>query len=130
MSNTESQKRYTYNEDVWDILHNVRQTIELIIDNRQQYGHGELVEQQYRFLLQNVVYQMTSLPVDREELGIDAVSDPEEVLEGFNEIVLSISLAFGITKQQIETDIRPFMRQYSVDDIRKVRKLQKNNLLH
>jgi hypothetical protein len=121
------------NEDIWQIVTNIEQTIHIMFDQAGQTKDSELerfVDDQYKSLLQELVWQMSSLPTDREELGLEPMSDPHDIAVAYSEILDMLTAAFGFTRKRIENDLQTFMKKYTPDDIREVRKLKRENRLN
>jgi len=119
------------NEDVWQIVDNIQQDIHTMFDEANDAENiGEFLTISYKSLLKDIVWQMSSLPADREQLGLEPMSDPQEIAVAYNEILDLISSAFGYDIPRIEKDMQKFMKKYTPDDIRTVRKLKRDNRLN
>lgn len=133
MSADELNKEERYNKSVWDIVENVENHIHGILFDARTVSSDqqhEFVDARYRQLLQDIVYQITSLPADRHENGLEPATEQAEMANGYNELMDVLSSAFGLTRKQIESDMRPYVKRYSPEDIFEVRQLRKANRLH
>lgn len=133
MHNDELQKEERFNSNMWDIVENVEQSLLEMLATARSTEDGDLqefVDRHYYSLLQNIVYQITSLPADRFENGLEPASDITEMSEGYNQLIESLTSAFGYDKKRIEKDMKQYTRKYTPEDIFVVRKLRKENMLH
>lgn len=133
MSAEELKNEERYNKSVWDIVENVEHDVHGILFDARTVSvdqQTEFVDARYRQLLQDIVYQITALPADRHENGLEPSTEQTEMSDGYNELMNVLSSAFGLTRKQIENDMRPYVKRYTAEDIFTVRKLRKANLLN
>lgn len=122
---------YTNTTDIWEIVSHVKRHIHLAFDKAALTDHpiGSMIDQ-YDSLLENVVFEITSLPVNREDAEIDDVLDPRDVVDAYQEILDMLGTAFGYNTKKIEVDLHNIIACYSVDDMRTIRKMKRDGTLH
>ncbi len=130
-----SEEGLTANESttVWEIVNKFENRMYNMLDDARGTRPEELdavVTKHYLATLQGIVWEMTCLPANREDAGLDPATDPDEIHAGFTELMNLITAAFGISKQKVETDIRPYLRKYSPEDIREIRRLKREGMLN
>lgn len=118
---------------VWEIVNKFENRMYSMLDDARGTPPEQLdaiVTKHYMATLQGIVWEMTCLPANREDAGLDPSTDPEEIHAGFTELMNLITSAFGISKAQMEADIKPFLRKYSPEDIREIRRLKREGLIN
>lgn len=118
---------------VWEVVAEFEHRMLNMLDEARKTPDEQLesvVQRHYLATLQGIVWEMTCLPSNREDAGLDPSTDNEEFREGFTELMNLITSAFGYSKQKVETDMKPFLRKYTPEDIREIRRLKRENLLN
>ena len=130
--NTTSQQ---YNASIWDIVDGVEQMLSgmlagrlppsVSICNLSEFGDGW-----YNTIVRHIVHQITSLPADRLEHGLDPKSDAVELAEGYRYLIGVVGSTFGLTVTEIEQDMKQYANQFTAVDVFTARQLRKANKLN
>lgn len=118
---------------VWEVVEAFERRMLSMLDEARNTPDEHLaavVERHYQATLQGLVWEMTCLPSNREDAGLDPSTDGDEFQAGFVELMNLITTAFGYSKQKVEADIKPYLRKYTPEDIREIRRLKRENLLN
>lgn len=116
-----------------EIIANVETRMHMMLNEAQLVKNEELervVDEHYADAIRDIVFQISSIPANREEAGLSPMVTPEEINGGYREILGILINAFGYKQKKIEDDIKIYLRQYTPDDIREIHRLKKANLLN
>lgn len=121
------------NTEVWDIVAQVQHYIYEAFNEAELNGGdypADAMQHQYTTMLERIVFEMTSLPVNRESADLDPIDDPLDVQDAYDQILEMVGTAFGHTYSKIEKDMHTILDMYTVDDLRVIYELKKSNRLH
>lgn len=107
-----------------------------LTDVEQQRSHilkGTL-DQYYHDTIQQVITDVTLLPLVRTQLESETYHDQETDRDALHTAVLAIitlfSETFGKSRSEVEMDFQVYMKNYPVDDVREAARLRADNRLH
>jgi hypothetical protein len=121
----------TSTTEIWDIVDHVQRDIHVAFDKaiKTESPIAAMISQ-YNGLLENIVFEVTTLPINREDAEIEDTLDPYDVADAYRQILDMVGTAFGYPIKKIEADLHNIILCYSVDDMRTLRKMQRAGTLH
>lgn len=101
-------------------------------DGAAYYRHAKsgTLDQYYDEVLMEVITDVTLIPYERSQRGLDPVQDPTDMINGFSQIIESIAVVFNKTKPDVEGDLIKTMTEYPVEEVKSAQILRHNNMLH
>lgn len=108
-----------------ELYHIVENLEESLSTSKFQYNDDYYVQ-----VLNNIVVDITMMPVHRDEDGLDPINDPESMELMFRQIVHVLAETFDKEYQDINNDLFTLIKSFPITDYRTASALRQQNRLH
>jgi hypothetical protein len=102
----------------------------LNVDEFYLHTSSNSLDQYYQQMIDNIVLDLTIIPVNQALLGLEPIDDVGSVNAGLLEMSGMLARFFNKTSSAVEQDVYNRMNTFPVDDIREARHLKHNNRLN
>jgi hypothetical protein len=92
--------------------------------------HAGTLHLYYVEILNDIITDLVTIPVERTCLGLEPVESPDDVIKGCNEIASMLAVTFNKTDRQVHDEMMTLMNEFPVEDMRTARVKKRKGLLH
>jgi hypothetical protein len=89
-----------------------------------------LLDEYYQWVMNELVMDLTIIPVIRAMHEVETYDDSDTVTSGFHAIANILSAMFQKDSRKVREDLIELMNEFPVDDVREAYVLRQQNLLH